>query len=106
MQTANMESARQAMIALDIPGEFSVSLDQATAKVHAKLLVIVSPEDHMVTPEPAMRFAAAAGAALMKLDTPCGHTALSCISVGPIVARFLADPASVHSETLQEPAKH
>jgi homoserine O-acetyltransferase len=98
---------RQAIIALDIPGELGLAtLEQAATKVHAKLLVIVSPEDHMVTPEPAMQFAAAAGAPLVKLDSPCGHLSPGCISVGPTVARFLADPASVHSETLQEPAKH
>jgi len=98
---------RQAIIALDIPGELGLpTLEQAATKVHAKLLVIVSPEDHMVTPEPAMQFATAAGAPLVKLDSPCGHLSPGCISVGPTVARFLSDPASVHSETLQEPAKH
>jgi homoserine O-acetyltransferase len=94
-------------MALDIPAELGVAtLEQAATRVHAKLLVIVSPEDHMVTPEPAMKFAAAAGAPLVKLDSPCGHLSPGCISVGPTVARFLTDPASVHSETLQEPAKH
>ena len=98
---------RQAIMALDIPAELGVAtLEQAAPKVHAKLLVIVSPEDHMVTPEPAMELAAAAGAPLVKLDSPCGHLSPGCISVGPTVSRFLADPSSVHSETLQEPAKH
>jgi homoserine O-acetyltransferase len=96
---------RQAIIRLDIPRELGVTLEQAAAKVHAKLLVIVSPQDHLVNPEPAMKFAGATGAPLVKLDSPCGHLSLACISVGPTVARFLADPASVHSETLSEPAK-
>jgi homoserine O-acetyltransferase len=97
---------RQAIMALDIPKELGVAtLEQAAAKAHAKLLVIVSPEDHMVTPESAIAFAAAAGAPVVKLDSPCGHLSPGCISVGPTVARFLADPASVHSETLEEPAK-
>ena len=98
---------RQAIMALDIPAELGVAtLEQAAPKVRAKLLVIVSPQDHMVTPEPAMQFAAAAGAPLVKLDSPCGHLSPGCISVGPTVARFLVDPRSVPSETLQEPAKH
>src|SRR5689334_20718436 len=97
---------RQAIMALDIPAELGVAtLEQAATKVHAKLLVIVSPEDHMVTPEPAMKFAAAAGAPLVQLDSSCGHLSPGCISVGPTVARFLEDPSSVHSETLHEPAK-
>lgn len=81
-------------------------MEQAAAKVRAKLLVIVSPEDHRVNPEPSMKFAAAASAALVKLDSSCGHLSLACISVGPTVARFLADPTSVHSETLQDSANH
>lgn len=97
---------RQAIMALDIPAELGVAtLEQAASKVRAKLLVIVSPEDHMVTPQPAMKFAAAAGAPLVQLDSSCGHLSPGCISVGPMVARFLLDPASVHSETLHEPAK-
>jgi homoserine O-acetyltransferase/O-succinyltransferase len=96
---------RQAIIALDIPGERGVNLEQAAAKVHAKLLVIVSPEDHMVNPEPAIEFASAAHAPVVKLDSPCGHLSPGCISVGPTVARFLADPTSVQSETLQEPPR-
>lgn len=96
---------RQAIIALDIPGELGVSLEQAAAKVHAKLLVVVSPEDHMVNPEPAMKFAAAAHAPVVELDSSCGHLSPGCISVGPTVARFLADPTSVQSETLHEPTR-
>lgn len=98
---------RQAIMALDIPAELGVAtLEQAATKVQAKLLVIVSPQDHMVTPQPAMKFAAAAaGAPLVQLDSPCGHLSPGCISVGPTVAHFLADPSSVHSETLHEPAK-
>jgi pimeloyl-ACP methyl ester carboxylesterase len=91
---------RQAIMALDIPAELGVPLEGVPAKVHASVLVIVSPQDLMVNPESAMKFAAAAGAALLKLDSPCGHIATSCISVGPIVDRFLTAPSSVHNEIL------
>src|SRR5215472_17787360 len=96
---------RQAIMALDIPGELGVNLEQAAARVHAKLLVIVSPEDHMVNPAPAIKFAAAAHAPAVELDSPCGHLSPGCISVGPTVARFLANPTSVQSEALQEPRR-
>jgi homoserine O-acetyltransferase len=102
----NQIRQRQAIIALDIPGELGVTLDQIPAKVRARFLIVVSPQDHLVNPEPAMKFAAAAGFPLVKLDSPCGHIALACISVGPTVARFLADPASVHSVTLQDSQNH
>jgi homoserine O-acetyltransferase len=96
---------RQAIIALDIPGELGVSLADAAKKVRAKLLVIVSPQDHLVNPIPAQEFAAAIGAPVITLDSPCGHISLDCISVGPTVSRFLADPPSVHSETLHDASK-
>ncbi len=97
---------RQAIIALDIPDEFGITLTQLAKRVHAKFLVIVSPQDHMVNPTPALEFATANRAPVMVLDSPCGHLSLTCISLGPTVARFLADPTSVHSETLHDPGGH
>jgi homoserine O-acetyltransferase/O-succinyltransferase len=102
----DMIRQREAINALDIPGEFGMTLAQVAAKVRAKLLVIVSPEDHMVNPRPALEFAAAIRAPVLTLDSPCGHIATDCISAGPTVARFLANPISVHSETLHDPASH
>jgi homoserine acetyltransferase len=93
---------RQAIISLDLPKELGFSLEQIAKQIRAKMLVIVSPEDHMVNPEPAMQFASAMGAPMVELDSPCGHLSYTCISVGPVVAKFLADPSSVHSQTLQE----
>jgi homoserine O-acetyltransferase/O-succinyltransferase len=97
---------REAIIAFDIPAGLGMTLGQTAKRVHAKLLVIVSPEDHMVNPNPALEFAGAAGAPIVKLDSSCGHLSLGCISVGPTVARFLAEPTSVHSETLRDPADY
>jgi hypothetical protein len=67
---------------------------------------MLSPEDHMVNPEPALQFAGVIGAPVVKLDSPCGHISFSCISIGPVVAQFLADSASVHSQTLRDSASH
>jgi hypothetical protein len=41
-----------------------------------------------------------------EIPFPCGHLSLTCISVGPIVAQFLANPASVTSQTLKDPSPH
>jgi homoserine O-acetyltransferase/O-succinyltransferase len=89
---------REAILALDIPREFRVSLEQAAKHVRSKMLVIVSTQDHVVNPDPAIRFAKAIAAPIIYLDSPCGHRSLSCISVGPTVAQFLADPSSVHTK--------
>ncbi|MGA7063446.1 MAG: hypothetical protein WBY69_19735, partial [Candidatus Acidiferrales bacterium] len=63
-------------------------------------LVIISPEDHTVNPASALAFAAAIGAPVVTLDSACGHNSPSCISVGPIVAKFLEVPGSGKSGTL------
>jgi homoserine O-acetyltransferase len=95
---------RQAIMSLDIPREFGIPLEQAAKRVRSKMLVIVSPQDHMVNPGPAVEFARAIGAPVVNLDSPCGHRSFSCISVGPIVAQFLDSPSSVRSETLRDPS--
>jgi homoserine O-acetyltransferase/O-succinyltransferase len=97
---------RQAINALDIPGEYGEKMEQAAKSVHAKLLVVISPEDHMVNPTPALAFAGMMGAAVLTLDSACGHLSLDCISAGPLVGKFLADPASVPSTTLRGTASH
>lgn len=93
---------RQAIISLDVPKELGLTLAQSARRIRAKLLIIVSPQDHMVNPTPAMKIAAEAGFPVLSLNSACGHLSLTCVSVGPTVARFLVDPSSVHSATLQE----
>lgn len=96
---------REAIIGYDLPGSFGLNLAETAKRLHAKLLVIVSAQDHMVNPTPAIEFAESAGAPLITLNSICGHEGLNCISVGPIVANFLANPSSAHSATLQDAAK-
>jgi homoserine O-acetyltransferase/O-succinyltransferase len=105
LEAADAIRQRQAIMALDIPAEYSTTLAELTKRVHAKVLVIVSPEDHMVNPEPAIAFASALGAPIVRLNTPCGHSSLDCVSAGPLVAKFLANPGSVASQTLSGGAK-
>ena len=101
---SDMIRQRQAIMSLDIPREFGISMEQAAKRVRAKMLVIVSPQDHHVNPIPAERFAEAIGAPVITLDSACGHLSFTCMSVGPTVAQFLADPASVKSMTLHDTA--
>jgi homoserine O-acetyltransferase len=96
---------REAIMGLDLAQEYSTTLAELASRVHAKALVIVSPEDHMVNPEPAIAFGNAMGATILGLDTPCGHLSLDCVSAGPTVAKFLDRPGSVKSATLEGPAK-
>jgi homoserine O-acetyltransferase/O-succinyltransferase len=68
----------QAMISNDIAKTTNGSLKEASKKIHAKLLVIVSKQDHMVNPLPAIRLAKYKNAQLIALDNNCGHTAFDC----------------------------
>jgi hypothetical protein len=83
-----------------------LTLAESAKKVRAKLLVVLSPQDQHVNPIPAREFADAIAAPIVTLDSTCGHISLACISVGPTVAKFLADPVSVRSETLHDAANH
>lgn len=70
----------QAMMALDVSAPFAGSMERAAKAVKAKVLVIISPEDHTVTPQPAIDFARLLHAELMQVDSPCGHLASACES--------------------------
>jgi homoserine O-acetyltransferase len=103
---SNQIRQREAFISLDIPGELGLTLTESAKKVRAKMLIVVSLQDHKVNPIPAREFAEAIAAPVITLDSPCGHISLDCISVGPTVAKFLADPTSVHSETMHDGVNH
>lgn len=81
----------QAMMALDVAQDFGGSMQRAAAAVRAKTFVIVARFDHVVTPEPAREFARLLHAAMLELDSNCGHLAPSCEArrTNEAVARFL-----------------
>lgn len=82
----------QAMMALDVSAPFGGAMERAAAAVKAKVLVVVSPEDHTVTPQPAIDFAKLLHAELMQVDSPCGHLTSACESqkIDQRVRDFLA----------------
>jgi homoserine O-acetyltransferase len=81
----------QAMMALDVSRPFGGALEKAAARVKAKVFVVVSRFDHVVTPGPAQEFAKLINARVMILEGDCGHLAPSCEAqkVNPAVAEFL-----------------
>jgi homoserine O-acetyltransferase len=82
----------QAMMQLDVSRAFGGSLERAAKAVKAKVFVVVSKFDHVVTPGPATEFASLLGAKLLELESDCGHLATSCESdrLNQAVAQFLA----------------
>jgi homoserine O-acetyltransferase len=83
----------QAMMALDISQDFGGAMARAAAAVKAKVFIIVSRFDHVVTPGPALEFAHLLHANTLELDSDCGHLAPSCEyqKVNAAVAEFLQD---------------
>ena len=83
----------QAMMSLDVSKPFGGNLKAAAAAVKARALVVVSRYDHVVTPEPALKFAAMMRAETLVLENDCGHLGPSCEHdrVARAVAEFLAE---------------
>jgi len=67
------------------------SMEAVAKKVHAKVLVVASQQDHMVNPGPALEFAKLLGAQTLLLTSDCGHRAPGCegAKMNPAVAAFL-----------------
>ena len=81
----------EAMMALDVAAPFGGSMERAAAAVKARALVVVSKNDHVVTPGPAVEFAHGIRAELLELDSDCGHMATVCEAerIRQAVAGFL-----------------
>ena len=82
----------QAMMKLDIYREFGGDLERAAKAVKAKVFVVVSRFDHVVTPGPAIEFASLLNAKVLNLESECGHLATVCESthLNTAVAEFLS----------------
>lgn len=65
----------RAMISTDVTDVVGGSLAAAADAVEAETLTIVAAEDHMVTPQPALAFAAALDGRTVILTGDCGHLA-------------------------------
>ena len=67
------------------------SMEDASKKVKAKVLIIAAAQDHMVNPKPALDFGVMIGAKALVLDSDCGHLAPGCEAdkVNPAVRAFL-----------------
>lgn len=82
----------EAMMAHDVSARFGGSLERAAAAVKARVLVVTSATDRIVTPGPAIRFAGLLHAELVRLENDCGHSGPSCdqARVKRAVSAFLA----------------
>jgi homoserine O-acetyltransferase len=91
--TNNWYRQAQAMMGHDVSKPFGGDMQKAAGEVHARVLVVASLQDHMVTPWPALDFAKLLKARTLELDSDCGHLAVGCeeAKIGAAIARFLAE---------------
>ena len=89
----NLAVQIRAMIGHNVAAQYDDSLQRAAARIQADVLVIVTPEDHVVTPAPALEFAEVLGTEAIQLPNDCGHNGLRCDSemLSQTTQRFLAE---------------
>jgi homoserine O-acetyltransferase len=78
----------QAMLGHDVFRQFGGDPKRAAAAVKAKVTIIVSAQDHMVNPGPALGWAPLLRASIVELNGDCGHIATGCEA--PKVATAMA----------------
>lgn len=87
--SADWHAQVQTMLKLDVAN--GGSLEAAARRVHARMLIISSEQDHAVYPGPALEFARLLHAQTLVLHGDCGHVAPFCEvdKVRPVVDSFL-----------------
>jgi len=63
----------EAMISHNIARDFDNDMKEAAAQINTRFLIVVGEDDRVVTPQPALEFAALTGATVVELDEDCGH---------------------------------
>ncbi|MEW5842797.1 MAG: alpha/beta fold hydrolase [Bacteroidota bacterium] len=74
----NWMSQLNAMITHNISYQFDNDIKKTAAVVKTKVFIVVSKQDHMVNPRPAIDFAKLIKAETLELDNNCGHYAVGC----------------------------
>lgn len=89
----NGQRQAEAMIYHDIARDLDGDLAAAAQAIKADVLVVVSLDDRVVTPHPALKFAELDGAESIILDSGCGHGAFRCKpqTINTALKAFLTD---------------
>ena len=93
-QTWDEQRQAEAMIGHNVAREYDNDLSQAAERVKSDFLIIVGADDRVVTPKPAIDFAALTDAQLVVLDNDCGHGEPWCAldEFSTLVRGFLNGP--------------
>ncbi|NIP81504.1 MAG: alpha/beta fold hydrolase [Gemmatimonadetes bacterium] len=81
----------RALASHDVSAAFGGSMERAARAVTARMLVVFTPDDRMVSPGPAAEFARMVGAEILAVPSPCGHAVFWCEdeAVGSVVRDFI-----------------
>lgn len=74
----NYAAQIKSMMSLDIYKDYNDSIEETAKAIKAELFIIVSKNDLMLNPAPALELAEVIGARELILDNNCGHLAVSC----------------------------
>lgn len=87
----NLAVQLKAMISHDISRHTDSDMAKAAASVNAKMLIVYSPDDHVVTPYPAEAFSRMVGAQTLSVPSECGHGVTECEKkrIGRVIQAFL-----------------
>lgn len=87
----NMAIQLKAMISHDISRHTDLDLAKAASLIKAKMLIVYSPDDHVVTPYPAETFSRLAGVQTLSVPSECGHGVTECEKkrIGQTIQAFL-----------------
>ena len=93
-QTWDEQRQAEAMISHNVARDYGDDLNKAAERVKSDYLIIVGADDRVVTPQPAIEFAALIDAQLVVLDEDCGHADPMCAraEVSTLVRGFLSGP--------------
>ena len=88
---ADWRAQLEAMLALDVA--HGGPLSASAAGVRARMLIVVSQQDHAANPAPALEFARLVHAQTLELHGDCGHLAPFCEAdvVRPVIDSFLRE---------------
>jgi homoserine O-acetyltransferase len=81
-----------AIVRQDVAADYDGDLAKAASRIRAKMMLIYSWDDHMVTAENVGAFGRLAGAEILEVATPCGHLMGLCegARISSAVRAFLA----------------
>ncbi len=74
----NYAAQIKSMMSLDIYKDYNDSIEETVKAIKSELFIIVSKNDLMLNPAPALELAEVVGARTLILDNNCGHLAVSC----------------------------